>query len=206
MGLMTWTQGDGKPRDTIPDGVAHESLSYDYHKVILPFCRLRDISDIRTSVPKAIDKLQDRIVRQVPPIIERKIAFGSGVDEVLDDLPGKKADTVRLDSFMNWYNEDGTSDYAKEWEQMYRRNPRNTPLKVLENRHDWLLTLNPLSAGMQKMRLQLQTPKCCQEDVFPLSNRWSFSECLEYTESLERFKEDPDLLPERDDPIIASGL
>lgn len=47
-------------------------------------------------------------------------------------------------------------------------------------RHDWMLTLNPLSAGMQKTRLQLELPASDRQKKFPLRHYWSMSECVSY--------------------------
>lgn len=35
-----WIGKDGNPKDTVPDTFAHKRLSYDYQKVLVPFCRL----------------------------------------------------------------------------------------------------------------------------------------------------------------------
>ena len=81
---------------------------------------------------------------------------------------------------MNWYDENGTSNHLQEWIQIYRRNP-NTRLKELEDRHDMMLMLNPISASMQKMRLQLEMP--ITDGEFLLSRQWDFSECQSYAEN-----------------------
>ncbi|KAK0111615.1 hypothetical protein ONS95_001961 [Cadophora gregata] len=206
--LGKWTRPDGEPLKT------DQTLDYDYMNVLLPFCRLRSVPEVRIHVPENMTS-QGYLFENAENAMQDTIRFGTAVGDSfwsddstiqwsldnsfinvetrLDFAIGTNADMMRLEVLMCWYNENGRSDYVKEWERI-RLEP-DGPISMfpqstdnLEARYRWMLTLNPLSAPMQKMRLQLGLPSTSRLTDFPLAKRFSKSECDSYFEKVKQLR------------------
>jgi hypothetical protein len=112
----------------------------------------------------------------------------------LDEFPGYFANMLRLQRFTSWYSNDGSSAYMAEWKRILSH-PRTYTLTgstlALEQRHASLLNFNPLSANMQKMRLQLGLPSHLRKPPrrFLLGVRWSLRDCMYYVRKVGRFEQ-----------------
>ncbi|KAL2065262.1 hypothetical protein VTL71DRAFT_2931 [Oculimacula yallundae] len=205
-----WAQEDGTPTATVALRTAADNISSDDMIALLPFCRLRNIPHVSVKVPA--DLIRDEGTwKRMEDVLMRIRPFGTVVgeesfwddnniqemlddiyidlEEVLDQAPGQDLNMMRLRRFANWYAEDGTSEYVEEWERMGRE-PHGHAADELYTfdigpRHDYMLTLNPLSASMQKIRLQLDVPIPLRQADFPLAIAWDMDACLAFFRMLE---------------------
>lgn len=95
---------------------------------------------------------------------------------------------MRLERFMSWYTKDGESKYINDWEYLHVSDIDNHSYAI-EQRHEFLLAFNPLSANMQKMRLQLGLLPVWRRNDFPPRNRWSMPDCMHYLRRVVIFGE-----------------
>lgn len=110
-------------------------------------------------------------------------------ESVLDVLPGQTADMMRLERFMYWYNSTGESEYVNNWEGICScKEDDCIKLSDLNDRHDFLVTFNPLSSGMQRLRLQMNLPPSQRLYRHELALRWNLPECIEYIGAVESFE------------------
>ncbi|CZT11038.1 hypothetical protein WAI453_007451 [Rhynchosporium graminicola] len=215
-----WVLPDGTIKTTV-DRRSYNRSSRDYMIVLLPFCRLRNIPLVSIKAPADLSASEGKYFKCMEKVMQRTgrfgdvkgPPFGSGeggvsywddnniqqmcddkyidLEDELDELHGKDANMMRLERFMYWYNEDGTSEYVSEWERMNREQYAKVDPDYaadIDDRHDWLLTLNPMSKAMQTMRLQLQVPPCYRQSSFSLSACFDMNKCARYFEVLERIK------------------
>ncbi|KAL5331954.1 hypothetical protein ACEPPN_001495 [Leptodophora sp. 'Broadleaf-Isolate-01'] len=218
-----WAKADGTPKNTVTRGLAWNTVSSDYETVLLPFCRLRGVPQVHVHVPEDLTS-EENMFKNIEKVLGRTSLFGSvlgdenywddnNIQEMLDDkfidleteldeLLGEDANMMRLERFMFWYNDDGISEYVKKWERISREPHAQDSFYPYDvgARHDWLLTLNPLSAGMQKMRLQLETSPSHRRSEFPLGHSWSLHDCKSYFDNLSTSRQDP-AVPEQDQEV-----
>jgi len=203
-----WTFDDGTPLKTVPETVAP-----DYLTILLPFCRLRRVPKVTIQVPANFIP-EGAILQNIARLMQLKVPFGrvkhsvwddeqlqrsldaSWIDyeDILDEAPGPVANMLRLERFISWYRTpDGKSTYMDKYKRILStcsKNVSENRLMDLQSRHDFLLLLNPLSASMQKMRLQLHLPSLLRTrpSRSSLANRWSIDAFLDYLEEVEVFE------------------
>ncbi|PVH77758.1 hypothetical protein DL98DRAFT_591006 [Cadophora sp. DSE1049] len=205
-----WAKPNGRPVKTLLRDEGYGTIEKDYDVVLLPLCRLRKVPQVRIYIPDDLtsegytfENAELAMERTSPfgsVVGDHDYWDDNCIQEILDDIFillendldmsfamsfGEDADMMRLERFMFWYGEDGSPDYVREWgricQEPYAEDPSYTESFInLRLRHDWLLTLNPLSAPMQEMRLQLGLLSKHRRSDFPLKKSWSNPDCRSY--------------------------
>ncbi|KUJ15144.1 uncharacterized protein LY89DRAFT_783350 [Mollisia scopiformis] len=220
----TWAEQDGTAQRSLPGRYAKP----DYFVALLPFCRLRNISQASLHVPNGFIEEGNVDLQLMEQVMGRNMPFGSftGDDEQiwydnemqtdlddiymhlereLDTMTGLDPNMLRLERFMSWYDDNGESEYVREFQRMLS-DQRLVYTLDIEQRHAYLLTFNPLSANMQRMRLQLDLASRFRKVGFPLERRWDMQKYIEYrryVEKTSRHAGDIDLAKMVDEEVMA---
>ncbi|CAG8961754.1 hypothetical protein HYFRA_00006297 [Hymenoscyphus fraxineus] len=158
---------NGRPQCSIDLGGYNNDYHYDYEYILPLFLQLRNAKmvDIRSNETSKIKRwkklgMSDAFIHTRKVIMKKVMSksedakiqkdlesLGIKVEEILDNLPSKTANMLRLDLFSGWYTDKlhGESPYQDKMKKLVLE--RRVKLAKLHQRYLMMRAHNPLSLG-----------------------------------------------------------